>query len=160
MKNNRRMIGASLDAADQRLLAALTLNARMSLADLGRVLSMSPQSAAERLRRLEDVGVIQGFTAKLDPEALGLTVGAYIRVRPAMGELPRVAALLRDIPEIVECDRITGEDSFVLKLYLERLDDLDRVLDRFLAYGQTTTSLVQSSPVPRRHLPLPGEEVV
>jgi Lrp/AsnC family leucine-responsive transcriptional regulator len=150
MKNNRRMIGASLDAVDQRLLAALTLNARMSLADLGRVLGMSPQSAAERLRRLEDVGVIQGFTARLDPEALGLSVGAYIRVRPAMGELPRVAALLRDIPEIVECDRITGEDCFMAKVFVARIEDLERVIDQLIPYAQTNTSIIQSSPIVRR----------
>src|SRR5262245_22810643 len=109
MRNNRRIAKATLDEVDQQLLAALTDNARISLADLGRMLGMSPPSAADRLRRLEDVGVIQGFTARLDPAALGLLVGAYIRVRPAMGELPRVASLLKDIPEIIECDRITGE---------------------------------------------------
>lgn len=150
MKNSRRMIGASLDAADHRLLAALTDNARISLADLGRVLGMSPQSAADRLRRLEDVGVIQGFTTRLDPEALGLSVGAYIRVRPAMGELPRVTALLRDIPEIVECDRITGEDCFMAKVFVARIEDLERVIDQLIPYAQTNTSIIQSSPVARR----------
>lgn len=150
MKNNRRIGGASLDAADRQLLAALTDNARISLADLGRVLAMSPQSAADRLRRLEDVGVIQGFTARLDPAALGLTVGAYIRVRPAMGELPRVAALLADIPEIIECDRITGEDCFMAKVFVGRIEDLERVIDRLIPYAQTNTSIIQSSPVMRR----------
>ncbi len=150
MKNNRRISGNSLDAVDRQLLAALTDNARISLADLGRVLAMSPQSAADRLRRLEDVGVIQGFTARLDPAALGLTVGAYIRVRPAMGELPRVAALLADIPEIIECDRITGEDCFMAKVFVSRIEDLERVIDRLIPYAQTNTSIIQSSPVTRR----------
>ena len=150
MKNNRRIGGASLDAVDRQLLATLTDNARISLADLGRVLAMSPQSAADRLRRLEDVGVIQGFTLRLDPAALGLSVGAYIRVRPAMGELPRVAALLADIPEIIECDRITGEDCFMAKVFVSRIEDLERVLDRLIPYAQTNTSIIQSSPVMRR----------
>jgi len=150
VKNNRRIAGANLGAVDRQLLATLTDNARISLADLGRVLGMSPQSAADRLRRLEDVGVIQGFTAKLDPAALGLSVGAYIRVRPAMGELPRVAALLADIPEIIECDRITGEDCFMAKVFVSRIEDLERVIDRLIPYAQTNTSIIQSSPVMRR----------
>jgi Lrp/AsnC family leucine-responsive transcriptional regulator len=148
--NNRRTVNANLDAIDHRLIAALTDNARISLADLGRVLGMSPQSAADRMRRLEDVGVISGFTAKLEPEALGLSVGAYIRVRPAMGELQRVAALLADIPEIIECDRITGEDCFMAKVFVARIEDLERVIDRLIPYAQTNTSIIQSSPVIRR----------
>jgi Lrp/AsnC family leucine-responsive transcriptional regulator len=150
MKNSRRITKASLDAVDQQLIAALTDNARISLADLGRLLGMSPQSAADRLRRLEDVGVIQGFTARLDPVALGLFVGAYIRVRPAMGELARVASLLKDIPEIIECDRITGEDCFIAKVFVQRIEDLERVIDRLIPYAQTNTSIIQSSPVLRR----------
>ncbi|MGE0008506.1 MAG: Lrp/AsnC family transcriptional regulator [Parvibaculaceae bacterium] len=144
------MNGASLDATDRKLLAAITGNARISLADLGRMLGMSPQSAADRLRRLEDVGVISGFTARLDPEALGLSVGAYIRVRPAMGELPRVTALLRDMPEIVECDRITGDDCFIAKVFVARIGDLERLIDRLIPHAQTNTSIIQSTPVMRR----------
>lgn len=150
MKNNRRIGKANLDAVDRQIVTALTDNARLSLADLGRILAMSPQSAADRLRRLEDVGVIKGFTARLDPEALGLAVGAYIRVRPAMGELPRVAALLADIPEIIECDRITGDDCFIAKAFVARIEDLERVIDRLIPYAQTNTSIIQSSPVARR----------
>lgn len=150
MKNIRRNGKIDLDATDRQLLVALTDNARISLADLGRMLGMSPQSAADRLRRLEDVGVLAGFTAKLDPEALGLSVGAYVRVRPAMGELPRVAALLKDIPEVVECDRVTGDDCFIAKVFVARIEDLERVIDRVLPYAQTNTSIIQSSPVLRR----------
>jgi Lrp/AsnC family leucine-responsive transcriptional regulator len=144
------MNGAGLDTTDRKLLATVTGNARISLADLGRMLGMSPQSAADRLRRLEDVGVISGFTARLDPEALGLSVGAYIRVRPAMGELPRVTALLRDMPEIVECDRITGDDCFIAKVFVARIGDLERLIDRLIPHAQTNTSIIQSSPVMRR----------
>jgi Lrp/AsnC family leucine-responsive transcriptional regulator len=150
MKNNRRTTGVALDAADSKILGALADNARLSLADLGRLLAMSPQSAADRLRRLEDQGVITGFTVKLDPQALGLTVGAYIRIRPAMGELPRVTKLLAEIPEIVECDRITGDDCFIAKVFVARIEDLERVIDRLIPYAQTNTSIIQSSPVGRR----------
>jgi Lrp/AsnC family leucine-responsive transcriptional regulator len=150
MKNNRKISNVALDTADRQVLTALAENARISLVDLGRRLAMSSQSAADRLRRLEDLGVITGFTVKLDPAVLGLTVGAYIRIRPAMGELPRVAALLADIPEIVECDRITGDDCFIAKVFVARIEDLERVIDRLIPYAQTNTSIIQSSPVSRR----------
>jgi Lrp/AsnC family leucine-responsive transcriptional regulator len=78
-----------------------------------------------------------------------------VRNRPDPGQLPRVAELARAIPEVVECHRITGEDCFILKVHFPAMDQLDRILDRFLAYGNTTTSIIQSSPVPLRDLPLP-----
>ena len=80
---------------------------------------------------------------------------AIVRVRPMPGQLSRVAELARDIPNITECHRVTGEDCFVMTVHLDAIDSLDRVLDRFLAFGSTTTSIVQSSPVPPRPLPLP-----
>jgi len=67
-----------------------------------------------------------------------------------MGELGRVAAIVRDIPEIVECDRITGEDCFIAKLFVATVEDLEAVIDRLIPYAQTNTSIIQSSPVPRR----------
>jgi Lrp/AsnC family transcriptional regulator, leucine-responsive regulatory protein len=139
-----------MDAVDRQLIMALDLNARTSTADLARLVKLSPQSTADRIRRLEDIGVIAGFTLRLDPAALGLGIGAYIRVRPAMGELPRVAKLLAEIPEIIECDRITGDDCSIAKLHIARVEDLEKVLDRLLPWAQTNTSIIQSSPVRRR----------
>ncbi len=153
MANHRRIESVELDESDRRLIEALDRNARTSTADLARLIGLSPQSTADRVRRLEDVGVITGFTVRLDPSALG--IGAYIRIRPAMGELPRVAQLVTDIPEIIECDRVTGEDCFVAKVVVPRIDDLERVIDKLLPYAQTNTSIIQSSPVQRRQPPLP-----
>lgn len=150
MKKSRGTSGVALDAADRLILSALADNARISMTDLGRLLGMSAQSAAERMRRLEDLGVISGYTVKLDPAALGLAIGAYIRIRPAMGELPRVAALLADIPQIVECDRITGDDCFIAKVFVARIEELERVIDRLLPYAQTNTAIIQSSPLAPR----------
>ena len=116
---------------------------------------MSSLAVAERVRRLEEAGIIAGYRLDLDPAALGLPLAAYIRIRPDPGQLPRVAELARQIPEVVECHRITGEDCFILKVHFPAMDQLDRILDRFLAYGTTTTSIIQSSPVPLRPLPLP-----
>ena len=150
MSQRQRNGASTLDETDARLLRLLEDNARLSLADLARTVSLSPQSVSERLKRLEDVGVLTGYTVRLDPRALGLSVGAYIRVRPMMGELPRVVKLIQDCPEVAECDRITGEDCFIAKVYVERVEDLERIIDRLIPYAQTNTSVVQSSPVARR----------
>ena len=85
-----------------------------------------------------------------DPRALGLSLSAILRVRPAPRELPKVAQLARDTPEVVECHRITGDDCFFLKLHVRDVEHLEEVIDAFAFFGQTTTSVMQTSPVPRR----------
>jgi len=150
LANHKKNAGQSLDELDRRLLTALDRNARTPVVDLARLIGLSPQSTSDRVSRLEDIGVLSGFTVKLDPAALGLAVGAYIRIRPAMGELQRVAQLVAEIPEIIECDRITGDDCFIAKAFVPHVGDLERIIDRLLPYAQTNTSVIQSSPVKRR----------
>jgi Lrp/AsnC family leucine-responsive transcriptional regulator len=145
-----------LDLTDRRILEEVTADARLTLAELGRRVNLSPPAARERLQRLERAGVIRGYHAEVDPTALGYPLTAIVRVRPAARQLPKIQELAASIPEVSECHRITGEDCFFLKIHLRSLDDLDGVLDRFLVYGQTTTSLVQSTPLPRRPPPLGG----
>ena len=140
----------TFDTTDARLLAELQGDARLTNAELGRRVSLSPPAVADRLRRLERDGVITGYRAEVDAKALGYTLGAIIRIRPSARQLPKVAELARESPEVVECHRITGEDCFFLKLYLRDIEHLEEVVDRFLIYGQTTTSIIQSSPVPGR----------
>jgi Lrp/AsnC family leucine-responsive transcriptional regulator len=156
MPNHRRTESIELDQNDRRLIEALDRNARTSIADLARLIGLSPQSTSDRVKRLEDLGVIVGFTVRLDPAALGLAIGAYIRIRPAIGELERVSKLVADIPEIIECDRVTGEDCFIAKVFVPRVDDLERVIDRLLPFARTNTSIIQSSPVRRRQPALRG----
>lgn len=143
-----------LDPINLRLLVELRGDPRLTMAELGRRIGMSSPAVAERVRRLEDAGVIAGYRLELNPAALGLPLAAYVRIRPDPGQLPRVAELAQQIPEVVECHRITGEDCFILKVHFPAMDQLDRILDRFLAFGSTTTSIIQSSPVPPRCLPL------
>ena len=152
MPKPRRSEGVELDETDCRLIGALSENGRTSLADLGRLVGMSPQSAAERVRRLEDLGVIAGVGVTLDPAALGLGIAAYIRIQPALGEVKRVAKLVAEIPEIIECDRVTGDDCFIAKVFVSRVEELERIIDVLLPYARTNTSIVQSTPVPRRQL--------
>lgn len=145
------------DAKNLELVRLLRRDPRAAIADLARGIGMSAPAVRERQQRLEDAGVIAGTRLELDPAALGYPVLAFVRVRPAPGQLGRVSELARRTPEVIECHRITGEDCFILKLRIAAIDRLDGVLDRFLAFGQTTTSIVQSTPVPPRDLPLPHE---
>ena len=145
---------SAFDGPDARLLDELQANARLSHAELGRRISLSPPAVADRLRRLERNGVIAGYRAEVDPQALGYTLGAIMRIRPSARQLAKVAELARETPEVVECHRITGEDCFFMKLYVRDIGHLEEVLDRFILYGQTTTSIIQSSPVASRGLPV------
>jgi Lrp/AsnC family leucine-responsive transcriptional regulator len=143
------------DVVNIRILMELQHNPRLTMTELGRRVGLSSPAVTERVRRLEELGVIQGYRLDLNPTALGLPIAAYVRIRPNPGQLPKIAELAQHIREVVECHRVTGEDCFVLKVYLPSLDQLDRILDAFLLYGTTTTSLIQSSPVPLRPPPLP-----
>ncbi|MCI0613323.1 Lrp/AsnC family transcriptional regulator [bacterium] len=144
------------DRMNIRILKELQKDPRLTMTALGRRVGLSSPAVAERVRRLEENGVIRGYHLDINPTALGLPIAAYIRIRPNPGQLSRIADLARSIPEVVECHRVTGEDCFILKVYLPSLDQLDRILDSFLVYGNTTTSLIQSSSVPLRPPPLPG----
>jgi Lrp/AsnC family transcriptional regulator, leucine-responsive regulatory protein len=146
-----------LDPTDRRIIGELTRDGRVPLAELGRRVSLSPPAVAERVKRLERSGVITGYRAELDPRKLGYQLTAIVRVKPAPGQLPRIAELAGEIPQIGECHRITGEDCFYLKVYLRSIAELSTLLDRFLVYGETTTSIVNGSPVPARQPPLDDE---
>jgi Lrp/AsnC family leucine-responsive transcriptional regulator len=149
-----------LDAVNLQILEALVDDPRLGIAALARQVGMSAPAVTERVQRLREAGVITGYRLDLDPKALGLPVAAYIRVRPGPGQLGRIADLAQRTPQVVECHRITGEDCFLLKVHAAAVDQLETILDRFLAYGQTTTSIVQSSPVPPRALPLPLDDAL
>jgi Lrp/AsnC family leucine-responsive transcriptional regulator len=147
-----------LDAVNRRILRELEQDGRLSTAELARRVNLSPPAVAERVRRLEQAGVITGYRAVIDPRAVGYPLSAIVRIRPAPRQLPKVAELAAQVPEVVECHRITGDDCFLLTLRLRSMDDLEPLLDRFVLYGQTTTSIVQSSPVPPRGVPLEAGE--
>ncbi|HVV57926.1 MAG TPA: Lrp/AsnC family transcriptional regulator [Gaiellaceae bacterium] len=148
-------VRALFDQTDRRILGELAADGRVSFAELGRRVNLSAPAVAERVQRLERAGVIVGYRAELDPRALGYPLTALVRVRPAPGRLPRIPDVALEIPEVVECHRITGEDCFYLKVVLRSIDELGPLLDRFLDYGDTTTSIVNASPIPRRDPPLP-----
>jgi Lrp/AsnC family transcriptional regulator, leucine-responsive regulatory protein len=139
-----------LDATNRRLIAALQADARMSLAALGREVGLSAPAVGERLGRLEQAGIIRGYHADVDPRALGYELSVVVRIRPAARMIAKVAALAQDTPEVTECHRVTGEDCFIMRLHVRDVGHLEELIDRFVIYGQTTSSIVQSSPVPGR----------
>jgi Lrp/AsnC family leucine-responsive transcriptional regulator len=143
-----------LDPVNLRVLDELVSDGRIAMAELGRRVGLSAPAVAERVQRLERAGVIAGYRAELDPRALGFSVSAIVRIRPAPGQLRRIPEVARETPEVAECHRITGDDCYLLRLHLRSIDDLEDVLDRFTPYGLTTTSIVHSTPVPRRGPPL------
>lgn len=146
-----------LDPRNLTLLRLLGESPRAGIAQLARSMGMSAPAVRERILRLTEAGVIRGYHLELDPAALGYPVCAFVRVRPAPGRLAKVIELARSLPQVVECHRVTGDDCLVLKVHIPSVNELDEVLDRFLAHGQTTTSIVQSTPVAPRSLPLPQD---
>jgi len=147
-----------IDQTDRKIIGELTADGRVSLAELGRRVNLSSPAVAERVQRLERAGVITGYRAELNPRALGYPLTAIVRIKPAPGQLPRIPELAAEIAEVSECHRITGEDCFYLKIYLRSIDELSDLLDRFLVYGETTTSIVNASPIPRRDPPIDRDE--
>jgi Lrp/AsnC family leucine-responsive transcriptional regulator len=143
-----------LDATNLHLLGELQRDARLSIAELGRRVGLSSPAVAERIKRLELEGVIAGYHAEIDPRRLGYSLGVIIRIRPNPRQIADVAALARDTAEVIECHRVTGEDCYVMTAYVRDVEHLEAVIDQFVAYGQTTSAIMQSAPVPRRGLAL------
>lgn len=148
------MYKSKLDSVDVQMLKLLKAQARVSIADLARELKMSAPSVSERLRRLEEAGVIQDYTIEVNPQKLGYALAFYIRIRPLPGQLSKVVSLVNEIEEIVECDRITGDDCFIAKVYVRSAAELEDIINQLIPYSQTNTSMIQSSPVKRRLPPL------
>lgn len=145
-----------LDTVNRQLLRELDAEPRITMSALARRVGMSAPAVTERVQRLERAGVITGYRTEICPAALGLPVTAFVRIRPTAGQLSKIADLAAGTPEISECHRISGEDCFLIKLHAPTIEDLETTLDRFLTYGQTITSIVVSTPVPPRTLPITG----
>lgn len=143
-----------LDAVNRRLLRELAADPRITMSALARQVGMSAPAVSERIQRLERAGVITGYRADISPAALGLPVTVFVRIRPTAGQLPKIAQLAQETPEVSECHRISGEDCFLIKMHAAAIEDIETALDRFLTYGQTITSVVVSTPVPPRTLPI------
>ena len=131
-----------LDSKDWQLLEALQRDARLGYAELGRKVRLSAPAVAERVRRLEDTGVISGYRATINPRRLGYTISAMIRLRCNGTTCARIGSLVEDIPEVLECRRLAGEDSALLHVVAMSIGHLESVLDRLLKTGTSTTTLI------------------
>jgi Lrp/AsnC family leucine-responsive transcriptional regulator len=142
----------SPDATDWRILDVLQREGRASFAELARAVSMSPSAVTERVRRLEEAGVIKGYAAVVDPERLGLPILAFVRLRYPNGNYKPFHDLVAATPEILEAHHVTGDDCFVIKVAAGSMRHLEEVSGKIGTLGSVTTSVVYSSPLPRRPL--------
>jgi Lrp/AsnC family leucine-responsive transcriptional regulator len=147
---NTLEIAKLLDPIGWRILAELQEDARIQYAELGRRVGLSNPAVIERVRRMEEAGIITGYRVEIDHHKVGLPVCAFIRVRVVGNLIPRVIAVAKEMPEVYECHRIAGEDTFLLKVCVPTSEALEKTVDKLTPYVATTTMLVFSSPVTRR----------
>jgi Lrp/AsnC family leucine-responsive transcriptional regulator len=148
---------ALLDQYGRKLLAELQANARLSVAELGRRVGLSPTATAERLKQMEEVGIVHGYTVDIDREALGLEVMAFIRMSCGGQNYHRLLEYVQTLEEVRECHHLTGGDDFLLKVTTTSMADLEALIEALLPYGIPVTSLVLSSPVERRTYAVTGK---
>jgi Lrp/AsnC family transcriptional regulator, leucine-responsive regulatory protein len=148
--NRSRYVTRPLDNIDRAIIAALDASGRMTVRELAEQIGLSSPSVTERIHKLEDAGAIRGYSIIVDPKVFGLGIAAHVRMRAMPGQVQRLAQLLIETPEIVEADRITGEDCFLAKVVVSDVHELETVINRFLPFSSTDTAIVQSSTVARR----------
>lgn len=135
----------SVDAKDLKILEALQANARVPLSELGRSVGLSQPAVSERVKRLEEAGIIEGYGARINPRALGLGLMALVRLRTSHEHIKTCLKRFSEIPHIVEVHRVTGDDCFVLKVLVPAPEDLETIVDRIAGFGAVTTSLMLRS---------------
>ena len=145
-----------LDRTDRKILAELQTNGRISFVALGQRVGLSPPAVRERVRRLEEAGVITGYRAQVAAGKVGLSVLAFIRLQTSRRQYPAVTTTVQIMPEILECHHLAGEDSFLLKVAVSSVDRLEDILETLSEFGITNTSIVLSTPVGDRILNLPS----
>lgn len=154
LTNGLRSRNDTLDAIDIAILRELSADARIARAELSRRVGLSAPSVGERVRRLEESGVITGYGARIDPTKLGRQLTVVIRARPSPGEMANMIEAIRATPQIVACDRICGEDCFIARAHVRDVDEMEEVIDRIVPFGATNSSIVQSAPVEPRMIEL------
>lgn len=144
-----REISSGLDEIDRLLIGMLQSNARLTFKELGQAVHLSSTATAERVRRLEDAGVIAGYAARVDPARVGIPIRTFIRLRMSAEKYPRFLALAEELPEILECHHVTGDDSFLIQAVVASMQALEGLIARVSPFGETATALVLSTPLKR-----------
>jgi Lrp/AsnC family transcriptional regulator, leucine-responsive regulatory protein len=148
---------ALLDIHGRKLLQELQANARLSIAELARRIGLSPAATGERLKQMEEIGILRSYTVDIDREALGLEVLAFIRMSCPGQNYHRFMDYVQTLEEVRECHHLTGGDDFLLKITTTNLADLEALIEALLPYGNPVTSLVLSSPVEHRKYAVLGK---
>lgn len=146
-----------MDQYGRIILAELQANARISTAELGRRIGLSPTATAERLRQMEEVNIVRGYTVDIDREALGLEIFAFIRMSCSGQNYSRFIDYVQTLEEVRECHHLTGGDDFLLKITTNNMANLEALIEALLPYGNPVTSIVLSSPVEHRRYAVTGK---
>jgi Lrp/AsnC family transcriptional regulator, leucine-responsive regulatory protein len=146
-----------LDQIGWKLLHELQLNGRLSYAELGRRVGLTTPAVVERVKRMEEAGIIVGYHADIDPMKVGMPITAFIRMSVVGDVFAKITNVVKSSPEIVECHRGTGADSFIMKVHVRSVEHLEALIDRLTPCGTTSTSIVLSSPVEKREIAKPEE---
>lgn len=141
-----------MDSFDQKILKILQENARISYTELGKEIGLSGPAVKERVHKLEEAGVIKGYKAQLDLSKLGYTLTVIINFKMNPGNIKRFVDKLKDMPEVVECNRVTGGDNLIMKVILKETEELEKLINTLIGYGVPTTSVVLSTPIEDRVL--------
>lgn len=148
--NRSRYVTRSLDEIDKAIISALTDDGRMTVKELALQIGLSSPSIGARILKLKDAGAIRGYTVLADPKAFGLDVAAHVRMKALPGEVKRLVQMLKDTPEVVEADHVTGEDCFLVKFVVCDVPELEAVVGRFAQLASSDTAIIQSTTVTRR----------
>jgi Lrp/AsnC family transcriptional regulator, leucine-responsive regulatory protein len=151
-------IATKLDAdmTDHRILATLQRDARLSVRELGRRVALSAPAVGRRLRRLEEKGAIRAYAAEVDPAALGFTLTAFVTLTTRSAHAGnRLREAVHGMSQVIECHRLTGERSYLLRVVATSAENLEELVDALAVYGHPVTSIVLSSPISRRPIEPP-----
>src|SRR5437660_3637680 len=148
-----------LDQIGGKLLQELQINGRLSYAELGRRVGLTTPAVVERVKRMEEAGIVVGYHADIDPNKVGMPITAFIRMSVVGDVFTRLTTVVKNSPEVVECHRGTGADSFIMKVHGRSVEHLESLIDRLTPYGTTSTSIVLSSPVEKREVTKPDESM-
>ena len=140
----------NMDRTSWQLLMILQEDARLSYAELGRRVGLSPPAAAERIRKMEEIGIITGYCVEIADEKLGLPIKALINLTTTPQQYPQVIALMNNLAEVRFCYHVTGNSSFTIEVRASSIAHLEKIVEQLSLHGQTQTSIVLSSPIKKR----------
>jgi Lrp/AsnC family transcriptional regulator, leucine-responsive regulatory protein len=145
----------NIDGLNWKILKCLQENARQSNAEIGRQVGISSPAVSERIKKMEDLGIIEGYKTMVSPFEIGYQLKAIITMRAFMGKLKPFMEKVKTYDEIVNCYRITGDENFVMEVVLKNQKHLEQFIDQLIVYGETKTQIVLSRVVKQKELKSP-----